>query len=934
MNRLWFVLCLVPLLASQTFDTAALRGRVLDQSRASIASTAVDLENTATGLRRSVLTGADGRYSFSDLPVTGAYRLRFRHPGFAEQQADPLELRAGEIARVEVTLSPEPRYSVVTVFGSVDGLLSDSPRQATRLDAPTIEYTPVQGRKITSLPLLDSAVRPARGTGDLFLNNILFVVNAGGRRQTSFVLDGATGDDAWGRQTLFTNVPLVAVQELTVLSNAFSAEYGRSAGGVVNVVTQSGTNTSHGEALALARPGGIQARVPLASRRTADRLGEFSGALSGPVARDRTHFLLSGEYNRQDRDSVITLPLAPQVFLGHYRQALALARIDHRLAANHSLAARFTLDRFYDTNPQDAAGGLVLPSAARTFRRRAYAAQLSETATLSGRAVNEARFQFQAASPITQFDPVSPSTQFVRPGLGTEGESRSANLQNHQWQWADTLSVARGAHSLRLGGDLLHSSSGGFGQEFGGGYVMGQFTMKPGVTAPVSALGLEDVQSFTQSFGNASYNVREWLGSAFVQDNWRIRRSFSLDAGLRYDRQSFTGDSAQWSPRLGFAWNPRADSHTAVRGGYGIYYSQIRANLAAGYEINGPTGIFTFSASPGQLGFPASLGPLPAFPAGAVLPPRDITVPSGARSYLSRFFDVGVLPRYPDKLLNPRTQQWNLGIERELAPKWVLGTAYVHQFSSRIDRPLDLNAPAPFVRTTASQVRSAAAADNTRPILPVPDGYRRIIANLNDGISRYDALQTNLTRRFGHGFSLRVSHTWSHAINTVEPDVPSQDPNDANLLGRAERATSVLDQRHRAVLSGWWKPAGGWSFGTVTTLASGRPFNVTTGVDNNGDRSNADRPVIDGALLGRNAGHGTPVYDVQTFAEREFRLSDRARASLRAEAFNLLNHGNIVGWNGVWGNAASPAPTFGQPLGGIANVDPGRQFQFLLRFKF
>ena len=152
---------------------------------------------------------------------------------------------------------------------------------------------------------------------------------------------------------------------------------------------------------------------------------------------------------------------------------------------------------------------------------------------------------------------------------------------------------------------------------------------------------------------------------------------------------------------------------------------------------------------------------------------------------------------------------------------------------------------------------------------------------------------------------------------------------------RVERATSLLDQRHRAVLSGWWQLGKRWSFGGVSSLASGRPFNATTGVDNNGDGSGADRPVVGGQLLGRNVGRGTPTYDVEMFVEREFAIAaDRARLTFRAEAFNAFNHSNIVGRNAVWGNGEAPLPSFGQALGGINNVEPGREFQFLLRVKF
>lgn len=925
-------------LGAQTPNTASVRGQVSDSSGAAVAQTEVTLTNMLTGLRRVASSDASGYYAFVDLPLTGEYQLRVAKAGMAGQTQDKIQLRAGETATLNITLNPEGGRSEITVFGTTEGVRSDSPQLGTRWDLEKIDQTPVFSRKITTLALLNAAVRPARGTGDLFLNNTLLVINGSGRRQTSFTIDGSTGDDAWGRQTIFTNIPLAALQEFTVLTQGFSAEYGRTTGGVVNVVTQSGTNQYHGEFLGLWRPAGIQARVPLSLRRTADRLGQLSSAFSGPILQDRTHFLLAAEYNHQNRDTAITSPLAPGNFTGHNRQMLFLARIDHQINDRHTLTGRINFDRFYDTNPGDTAvGGLSLPSADRIFRRRTYVAQLAETAALSRAVINEGRLQFQLGSPITQFDPVTPSTQFVRPGLATEGESRVANLQNRQLQMADTLSITRSNHSLKIGGDAIYSSSGGTGQEFGGGFVLGQFTLRPGVDRPISDLTIGDVQRFVQSFGNQSYHVREWLGAVFAQDSIRVRPTLTLNLGLRYERQSFTDAHKNFAPRVGFAYNVLGDRRTVLRGGYGIYYSEIRANLAAGYSIGGPRGIVTLGVSPGQLGFPTTLAPLPAFPPGAVLPPRDITVRPGQRGFLSQFFDVSLLHGYPDRLLNPYTQQWTFGIERELAAQWFLGVDYVHQRTIKIDRPIDLNAPARFDRTAPGQVRSGAEADATRPILPVLNGFRRIVATINEGVGDYNALQANLSKRFRRNFSLLVSYTYSHTINTVEPDVPGQDPNDANQLGRAERATSLLDQRHRAVISGWWQLPYQFTVGGVATLASGRPYNITTGVDNNGDGSTADRPVVGGRVLSRNAGRGTPVYDMLTFVERAFKLpGDRMKLSLRAEAFNLFNHSNIVGRNGVYGNLTSGAPlnSLGQALGGINNVDPGREFQFILRLRF
>jgi outer membrane receptor protein involved in Fe transport len=952
LSALTFWLALLSLSAfSQTSSTATIRGQVTDQNRAAIVSAEIILTNRQTGTRRETRTDASGFYSIGGLPLTGKYRLSVASAGFASKEVEDIELRAGETASLDVTLVAQGGRSEVTVLGTTEGLQSDSPQLGTRLDLQKIDNTPVFGRKISNLVQLDSSVRPARGTGDLFLNNFLFVVNGGGRRQTSFILDGSTNDDAWGRQTLFSNIPLSAIQEFTVLTNPMSAEYGRTTGAVVNIVTKSGTNDYRFDILGLARPASFQARNPLASQRTADRLAQISGVVSGPLAKNRTFFLVGAEYNNQRRDSVITSRLAPGVYTGSYQQGLLFARLDHQINERNTLTARVSLDRFTDTNPADAVGALNLPSAARIFRRRTYSGQLSETAIINSRVINEARVQLQVASPITEFEPVSFSTQFVRTGLSTEGESRSAILINHQYQFADTLTIARGAQIIKIGGDATFSTSGGNGQEFGSGFVLGQFTFNPArpnvsnPAVPTSALTLADVQRYTQSFGRADYNVREWLWSIFGQDSWRVRSDLTIDLGLRYERQTFTDDRNNFSPRVGFAYNWRGDGKTILRASYGIYYSEVRANLGASFAIGGPAGVFTIGVAPGQFGFPTSFAPLPVFPAGAVLPARDITIRPGRAAYYSQFgIDTSRLRGYPDRLMNPYTQQTTFGFERELPGKWFLDVDYVYAHTIGIDRTEDLNAPSLFIpqNTATGRTRSAAAADLTRPILPVNNGFRRILVAVNNGSSIYNGMQVNLSKRLSKDFSVLASYTWSHTINTVEPDAPGGDPLDVNLPISFERGDSLLDQRHRLVISGWYNLPYRFTIGGVTSMASGRPYNITVGQDVNGDGGSTDRPFdyATGTFMGRNTGRGTPVYETNLFLQRAFTIGDRLRLELRAEAFNIFNHPNIVARSGTLGgiNTATGAynvpASFGQGIGGINGVDPGREFQLALRLRY
>ncbi|HVB32991.1 MAG TPA: TonB-dependent receptor, partial [Patescibacteria group bacterium] len=803
---LLILVCRAPAIAGP--GSAGIQGRVFDPGGGAVGHARISVTNLATGLERQAVTDQGGYYAVPDLPVTGQYVLTVSSPGFAARKASAFRLRAGVTASVNVTLNPEIERSQVTVLGTTEGVRSDSPQIGNRLDLQKIDATPVLGRKVTALPLLDSAVRPARGTGDMFLNNVLFVINGSGRRQTTYQIDGSSADDTWGRQTLFTNIPFSAIQEFEVLPNSFNAEYGRTTGPAVNIVTRTGTNEYHGEGIVLGRPSGIEARNPVSTSPTADSLEQFSGTLSGPIVRDRTFFLVSGEYSHQDRDSSITSPLGPGVFTGRYRQGLFLARLDHQINRNNRLTARINFDRMHDTNPADAVGGLALPSAARTFSRRTYDAVLAETAVLSPSWLNSFHAQLQVGSPITRFQPADPSTQFVYPGVATIGESRGALLTDHQIEVRDTVSATRGRHSLQFGVDAIHSSSGGNSKEFGGPFALGQFVVAPGITIPVAQLTINDIQQYTQGFGNASYNTREWLWAAFAQDDIRLRSDFTLNLGLRYSRQTFTDATANVSPRIGFAYNLHGDAKTVLRGSYGIYYSEVPANSAADWLLNGPAGYFNFTVAPGQPGFPTSLAPLPAFPPDATLPPRDISVRPGDSSFLSQFFNAGLLKGYPDRLLNPYTQLSTFGIERGLGSGWFLDMDYLHQLTLKILRPVNLNTPSIFVRNQPGQVRSAAAADLTRPILPAPGGFRNIFANVNEGTAHYDGLQVNLNKHFSHHFSLLASYTWSHTIDDAEMDVPNVYPNDSNQLGSSERGNSLLDQRHRAVISGWWQLPG------------------------------------------------------------------------------------------------------------------------------
>jgi hypothetical protein len=719
-----------------------------------------------------------------------------------------------------------------------------------------------------------------------------------------------------------------------------------------------------------------------------DSVTQFALGLSGPIGSSkRTFFSTDWQYTWQDRGSPVISPVAPGTFTGHYQGWLGFLRLDHQLANNNDLFFRSDVDNFYDTNPNGIVGGNTLPTVDRIFRRRTYSEELGDTWTLGPNWLNNARMQFQLASPITEFDPTVFGTEFVvpitglaAPGTFESGTSQSAHLQNRQYEVNDTVSSVRARNTVTFGGDMIHAHNGGDSKEFGGPIFDGEFQYVPCAVSSTQTLAdcesasyldnINNVASYTQSFGNASYTVDDTLASLFVQDDYKARRNLVVNLGLRYELQTFTDSRDDFAPRVGFAYDLRGAGKTVIRGGFGIYYSQIVDNSEANYALTGPTGVFNYTATPGQVGFPASVSdaPLPAFPPGAPVPLRSLYIRPGQSAFLNQFFPTSVLIGYPNVLLNPYTEQWTIGVERRLMANWVLTADYVGSHTLRINRPLDVDPPTPFIRTAPDQFRGAApnssgaeqcipnpaigntantsltacaanAANASRPLWiydesqGITPAYSVIQSDVNDGFAFYDALDLDLSRRFANGISLLVSYTWSHAIDNVDPDVPSQNPNDPNFTGNQEKGDAIYNQANRLVVSGAYTAPLKIRFGGIGTFGSGLPYNIVTGTTNSGDTgATTDRAVINGVVVGRNTGHGTPIYSVDPFAERPFTFAERYELNLRAEAFNIFNHPNFVGFNGTWGNLATGV--VGQPLAGITNQLPAREFQFSAKFSF
>ncbi|MFN8582474.1 MAG: TonB-dependent receptor [Gemmatimonadaceae bacterium] len=656
---------------AQAPNSAALVVVVEDQSGAIVPDAAITVVNVATGAVRESASGTEGSATFGGLSLTGAYKLAVTKAGFSSGEIPEVELRAGETAVVKVNLMVSGGNSVVTVYGTAQGVRADA-QIGKPITATAVDETPILGRKLTTLPLFNSSFRQGKGTGDLFVNATYFVTGGGSRRTVTYTLDGVDNNEGWGRQTMIATVPVGAVEEVSVLSNAFSAEFGWTSGPAMNIVTRSGTNAVRGEALYNTRPGRWQATsfgtdgfcppavstcvtpstlTSVAPADVPDVLNQFSGSAGGPIVKDKTFLFVASDYTRQDRTSPLSNTLPSFVlpadgsltYTGNYRQFLFNGRLDHRMSPSQTLMVRTNVDRFYDTNPNDAVAGTSAPTVARKYSRGAFTLQANHTTVLSSTLLNEARAAFLDGDPVTKWEAQNLSTAYTRTGTVpfTIGQSRVANLYSRQFQLADTLTWSRGKQDVRLGFSVTRHISGGTGSEPGTA-ALGTFTFKTTTTAPFDQLTLADVQQYSQpiSFGITSYTERQWLIDGYVQDKMRVTPDLTFDLGLRYDRQTLTDAKGNIEPRVGFGWHPNGNARLAVRGGYGMYYTQIRTNVVASGLTGGLDGLATYNAVPGQFGFPTCLTgsclPLSFDPntlPASQIPARNITIlPASAPS--------------------------------------------------------------------------------------------------------------------------------------------------------------------------------------------------------------------------------------------------------------------------------------------------------------
>jgi outer membrane receptor protein involved in Fe transport len=928
---------LAPAVSLAQQGSAELRGRVLDAQEGALPGAAVIARNQETGMFRQVTSNADGTYFLSGV-VPGTYEITVELTGFKRTTRRDVRIEIGKTATLDVKMDLGGKEEEVTVTGQAPVVDVTSKEVGGNITARELTDLPSINRNFIGLIGVLPGITPNVSTESFGSDSI--TANGQDARNNNYLLDGANNnDDVIGQRAgTQARTPLEAIQEFQVLINQYDAEFGRTTGAVINAITKQGTNALRGSAFAFAQDASLTEKDYFTKKNNLDKpdtkFQQFGFTVGGPVVKDKAHLFASLERVIIDDARQINLTARPDLNAAPVTQTRVwntLVRFDHQLNASHSWNVRWLREhspQFNQIVPSAAGppGSTQLPVSLAASREED---DLDQTvAAAFNSALGNTRFNSLRVT-FTQED-----VAFANPGFNGNGQDQAAlppTLRfrtyidgqsevaqarvNNAYQLEDTFSWfipgGRGDHNLRFGVQYQYSTQKSDTQDFMNGVFSfagdRPFNANDPTTYPerltVRVPGASIVDLKTHYFG------------FFAQDKWRLSNRLTLSLGVRYDVERIPLDEADnpafaagadaptdsnnVAPRLGFAWDPRGDGHTVVRGGVGRFYDRTHFELITAIQT---AGVFsnsflvnfpTNAADPGP-----SQGRLPTDPFlvnGPVLNSALLAAgfPSGARI---RNTGTVVLDS-PDRVV-PYTDQFTLGAERQLFRDFSVSVDYIHsrghdQFMSR-----EIN-PGLRVDTTRT-----GRVNRTNPLFTAS-----ALQRVNEGEIRYDALQVQAEKRWSDNYRFRVSYTLSHSRgNTSGAGIPNSNLQllDDMRLDANEGPTDV-DRRHNFVFSGAATvPGTGLSIGAVVRALSGLAFTIqdqSTDPDRNGvlfdplpagtySGSGDDAITVDNAG-GRNGAWGPAFFQADLRLAYQLRFGGRT-AELVGEVYNLTNRANFA----------------------------------------
>ena len=729
----------------------SISGRVVDPSGAVVKDAAVAARHTDTNQRRDSVTDGEGRFRLPYLKV-GSYELTVSRPGFANTTST-FTVTAGSAYEISIPLVVAASQAQVEVTAEA-GLLETARSQiaGTVAEAET-RNLPLNGRSFLDLALLIPGVSPTNtGSNQLFAETSAvpgqgLSINSQRNLSNSFIVDGlSANDDAAGLSGIFYG--LDTVQEFQVVTSGGQAELGRALGGFVNVVLKSGANALRGDLYGYFRNQRFNAANPLSNRKLPLTQAQYGASLSGPVVRDRTFYFVNFEQRQLNQSGLITITPANvaainsrldsvgfsglRISTGVYPNPVhltnVLGKLDHQFGAHDQFSARYSVYDVHSRNSRGA-GALSAATASSHLDNTDQTIALNNVFTASARTVNETRGQFTRSHlQAPPSDTAGPTVSIA--GVATFGRLTGSptGRENALFELVNNTSHQTGAHSLRAGANFLYNGTTiTFPRSVKGAYSFSSLAN--------FLQGVYNNAGFTQTFGNTAVSQSNPNVGFYVQDEWKLLPSFTLNLGVRYDLQflqQIHTDRDNVSPRAGFAWSPFASRSTVVRGGFGLYYDRVplralaNALLSSGNTTNlGVASQVSLSLAPTQTGAPVFPGVLASAPTGVL---------------------VNFTTMDPN-LQNAYSIQGNLEVEQRVGKNGSFTVGYNHLRGIRLIVSVNQNVP------------SCAPAANNNGCRPNPN-FANNSQYKAQADSHYDGLHVSFVQRPAKWSSVRLSYAY------------------------------------------------------------------------------------------------------------------------------------------------------------------------------
>ena len=813
---------LAPAGTAQTGDGPALRGTITDPSGALVPGALVQLRGPGGEQRKT--TGGDGQYSFPLLKA-GKYNVRVIAKGFSVSGRQDFEINGLTVLDAQLTIEADTQ--VLNVEDEANSVTADPGSNGSALVLGEKELAALSDDPDELSQQLQAMAGPGAGPN-------------GGQ----IYIDGFTGGNLPNKSS---------IREVRINSNPFSPEYERPGFGRIEILTKPGTDTLHGQAFGQYNNETLNSRSPLLTTSTRpDYRQEFFGvSLTGPIKRGKASFGLDAQRRSTQENALILATTLDASFAPQsVNQSVVTPqsstgispRLDYAINANNTLVARYQYNRM--SFDKQGIGSYNLSSKAYNQLNSENTLQLTETAIVSPRFINEARFQFMRSNSQSTGDNTIPAIDVAGAFNGGGAQTGNSGTLSDRLELSNNSTYTRNSHTLKWGGRARQGYTNSTSvSNFGGTYsFLGGIgpaldaNNQPiaGTSTDLTALevyrrtlifqqaGMTDQQirllgggasQFSLSAGTPTTSVRQFDAGLFVNDDWRLRPNLTFSYGIRYEAQSNIGDHGDVSPRIGLAWGIDGKgtkaAKTVLRAGFGIFFDRVNENVTLNaLRYNGVTQQSYFIIDPSF--YPA-------------IPSLD-TLAAAKQPQSLQFVDSGMKAA--------RTYQSSIGMDRQIAKAVKISAVYLNGRGTNLSRSRDINAP-------------------IGGLFPYGDSQLRYLTE-STGFSRTHQIQVapsiNYKKLFLFGF---------YALSYGKTDAEGQPADPYNV--RAEWGPSTFsDVRHRMVVGTSLPLPWKISVSPFLMVSSGAPYNITTGRDTNGDSITAERPSI--MALGAGQCTGSNLY--------------------------------------------------------------------------